>query len=251
MAAIVLPFGWYLTVLWYSGFWEMRDSQLRRRQQPALIGILSVATFGLIALGAKAYRWLPGFNLLDRLMDIIIFGIPIDVWGYMGYVVSVIALSLDALRTPAPSKRPMGDLARTRARPWLVGAAIALMLTALAVVTALVWVIRNTRVGEFYVLDRPALTVIERFDLIILVLIAAAVLMVGQAIASYELFTGKTLPRRGLQTYWRRAVIFAAGFSAVTAIFIALDTILIYSVLLTIILMTTASSLCSVGAPIR
>ena len=237
-AAIMLPLGWYLTVLWYTGFWESRDTRLRQRQRIPLLLSLAVVGFGIVALIAKVYRTLPGLRLIDRAMDVNILGIPLDVWGFMGYVVLVIGLSIDALRTPAPSKRPMGELARTRARPWVVGAAIALLATALGVVAALVWVIRNTRVGQYYILDDAALDVIGRFDLIIMSSIAAAVLMIGQAVASYELFTGKTLPRNGLKVYWRRAVIFAAGFSLVTAIFIALDTILIYSVLLTIILMT-------------
>ncbi len=238
LAAIILPSGWYLTVLWYAGFWEARDSRLRRRQTLPLVGMLAVMAFGMLALLAKVYRFRPIFRTIDAVMDSNILGIPIDVWGFIGYVIIVISLSIDALRTPGPSKRPMGEMARTRARPWIIGASLALLATALGVAAALIWMIRNTRVGEFYLLDAAALDVIGRFDLFILFTIAAAVLMLGQAIASYELFTGKTLPRSGLKLYWRRAVIFAAGFSAVTAVFIALDTILIYSVLLTIILMT-------------
>lgn len=238
LAAVVLPLGWYLTVLWYVGFWTARESQLRRRQRWPLIGMLSVMLFGVLGLVAKVYRFRPIFSTIDALLDLTVFGLPLDVLGFIGYVVIIISLSIDALRTPGPSLRPMGEMARSRARPWVAGASLALLATALGVAAALVWVIRNTRVGEFYVLDEAALDMIGRFDLVILCFVAAAVLMVGQAVASYELFTGKTLPRSGLKLYWRRAVIFAAGFSAVTAVFIALDTILIYSVLLTIILMT-------------
>ena len=37
------------------------------------------------------------------------------------------------------------------------------------------------------------------FDLLTSVLVAFAVTLLGQAIVSYEIFTGKTLPRRGLR----------------------------------------------------
>ena len=46
-------------------------------------------------------------------------------------------------------------------------------------------------------------------------LIAAAVLLQGQAVVSYEIFTGRTLPRRGLWRHWRSAVILAAGYGVV------------------------------------
>jgi hypothetical protein len=54
-------------------------------------------------------------------------------------------------------------------------------------------------------------------DLVIASLIAIATLLIGQAIAAYEVFTGRTLPRRGLIRRWRDAVILAIGFSMLVA----------------------------------
>jgi signal transduction histidine kinase len=58
---------------------------------------------------------------------------------------------------------------------------------------------------------------VAAFDLVVALLIAAAVVLLGQAIVSYEIFTGKSLPRGGLRRHWRSAIILAAGYSAVVA----------------------------------
>jgi hypothetical protein len=52
------------------------------------------------------------------------------------------------------------------------------------------------------------------FDLLIAGMIAVAIVLTGQAIVSYEIFTGKALPRGGLLSYWRRTLILAAGYGA-------------------------------------
>ena len=63
------------------------------------------------------------------------------------------------------------------------------------------------------------------FDLLGSLLLAAQVVLLGQAIVSYEVFTGKTLPRRGLARYWRNALILAAGFGGLMAISLGLPLI--------------------------
>ena len=243
--AIVLPIGWYMTVLWYSGFWTASGAALRQRHQLLFRMILLAMSAGLFTLIAKAYRTIALFAPLERLTNLMLFDIPLDAWGYMTYVVFCIGVSLDAISRPAPSERLMGEQARLRARPWLIGASGVFLITSFAVAAVIMWTIRNTRVGIYYVLDANALSVIGRFDLIITFLVAVAVLMVGQAITSYELFTGKALPRQGLKIYWRRTVIFAVGVSAVISTILVLELSAIYSVLLTIILLTVFFALLS------
>jgi signal transduction histidine kinase len=53
---------------------------------------------------------------------------------------------------------------------------------------------------------------VARYDLIVAGLIGLAILALGQAIVAYEVFTGKTLPRRGLRRYWRNAIILGIGY---------------------------------------
>ena len=56
----------------------------------------------------------------------IIGEIPLVAVGYPLYVLLCVALSLDALRRPGVTERMMGDVARRRARPWLMAASILL-----------------------------------------------------------------------------------------------------------------------------
>jgi signal transduction histidine kinase len=49
------------------------------------------------------------------------------------------------------------------------------------------------------------------FDLLLETLIGFAIILLGQAIVSYEIFTGQTLPRRGFFRQWRGTVLFAWG----------------------------------------
>ena len=78
-----------------------------------------------------------------------------------------------------------------------------------------------------------------RIDLVVASLIALTVLFIGQAIVSYEVFTGRTLPRRGFLRQWYGVVILATGFSAVVAASLVLGLHPVYGLLLTTVLMVT------------
>jgi hypothetical protein len=57
------------------------------------------------------------------------------------------------------------------------------------------WVIRQTHQHVYQAAMSSTLVV---FDLVIASLISVAVILLGQAVRSYEVFTGKALPRPGL-----------------------------------------------------
>jgi signal transduction histidine kinase len=88
-------------------------------------------------------------------------------------------------------------------------------------------------------------TTIAQFDLVIASLIALAVIFLGQAITSYEVFTGKALPRHGLFRYWQRAIILASGFAIIVSLSLSLNLNPIYSVVLSALLMTVFYALLS------
>ena len=50
------------------------------------------------------------------------------------------------------------------------------------------------------------------FDVVIEALITGAVILVGQAVVAYEIFTGQSLPRKGFIRQWHYAVLVALGF---------------------------------------
>jgi signal transduction histidine kinase len=97
----------------------------------------------------------------------------------------------------------------------MTAASLALLAVSLLVAGTIVWLIQGTRSVNLAVFYAQSIFIIAWMDLIISFLVALAVVMLGQATVSYEVFTGKTLPRRGLQNQWRWAILLAAGYGIV------------------------------------
>jgi signal transduction histidine kinase len=234
---IALPYAWYLVTLWYAGFWGDANGALYQRQRICFI-VTSVLTLGLIVLFVVTNP-LPSFAQAANLQlngTLRIQGSLILLAAYALDLFLCIVLSLDAFRRPQPSLRVMCNAARERARPWLTATAMVLLLVGLLVSFVMAWVLANSR--DDFVPD-PAMTFVVAFlDLIIASLIGLSIVFVGQAIALYEVFTGKTLPRRGLFRQWRSAVILAAGYGAVVGWTLVSNQRAIFLVLLTTALMT-------------
>jgi signal transduction histidine kinase len=242
--AVVLPFAWYVVMLWYSGLWNSADSESWRAILPIgrqgiwfiLTTLVAVGLTGLLVFAnpLPSYWQVAQLNLSATPS---VGGIPLLILIYPVYIVLCIALSLDALRHPGPSARVMGDLARRRARPWLMAASIVLLLASLLVAWVMVWIVSNARQRAQAGIYTEMAVAIGWFDLIISGLIGVAVTMLGQAVVSYEVFTGKTLPRRGFLRHWRSAVILAAGYGLVVGWSMVVQLRSVYSLLLTTILM--------------
>jgi len=216
LPVIALPFAWYLVMLWYAGFWSGPRAARRERQRPMFIAALLLAgcAVGLLLFANP----LPSFSQAVQLKlspTPSLGGLPLLVIVYPAYSVLSISFSLDALLHPGPSSRMMGDLARRRARPWLAAASLALLVVTLLVAGIMLWAVLNAPRQTFYGVYTELTLAVGWFDLTIASLIAVAALLVGQAVVAYEVFTGKTLPRRGLLRQWRRAIILAAGLSVV------------------------------------
>src|SRR4029453_13973370 len=148
---ITLPFAWYMVTLWYTGFWEDHLSPLRRRQRPWMIST-AVIFAGLITMLLFANP-LPSYAEAATLAlgdPFAIRNAPLIFTVYAFYNVLCISLSLDALRHPKPSGRMMGDLARSRARPWLIGASLSFLLVSLLLALVMLWLILSARERTFY-----------------------------------------------------------------------------------------------------
>ncbi|MFN8458365.1 MAG: ATP-binding protein, partial [Anaerolineae bacterium] len=201
-----------------------------------LTGGLAVILTGLLILANP----LPSFVQVTQLhlsATPEIGGIPLLILAYPLYITLCVVLSLAALRRPAPSGRVMGDLARRRARPWLMAASLLLLLVSFLVGWVMLWIVLSARqpVGPRGLTDMA--TPIAWFDLSIATLIAIVIILMGRAIVSYEIFTGKALPRRGFFRHWRSAVILAAGYSALVSWNLTFHLRPIYSLLLATIVM--------------
>lgn len=251
--AVALPYVWYVVLLWYSGYWAPARHELRRRHRTWLWFLSVVMAAGFVGLALLGIPYIPGLSGLTsliwpwrELITTTVFGIPLVALGYSPYLLLCVLFSLDALRRPATTERMMGEAARDRARPWLVIASWLLLVVGLLVTAVIVWTVTNTRVGRgYYVLDQHALALIGGFDLVLSVLIGIVVILLGQAMTAYELFTGKVLPRKGLARQWKRAMTLAGGYGLVMGGALAWGIEPVYAVLLTALLMTAFFALLS------
>jgi len=255
---LALPLAWYVLVLWYAGYWTEGNTALhttaqrldRSRERHRLglwINGLTIAGLVVLVLFANPLPALgpqPGATAFGL---VTIGGLPLLILAYPIFVVLCLGLSLDALLRPGPTARVLGDQARRRARPWLAAATGLLLVVGLLVAWVMLWIIRRVAGPpiEPLIIDHALAITIGWFDLVISALIGAAVVVVGQALVAYEVFTGKTLPRRGLLRFWRNAVALSAGYSLLAAWSLTLQLRPIYSVLLTAALLSVFYALFS------
>ncbi|MBA3943811.1 MAG: hypothetical protein H0X37_04535 [Herpetosiphonaceae bacterium] len=198
------PYVWYVVTVGYTGVLRLQ------RQRVLLMAATAAALIGLVlhAAGQVASRQ-AGLSWEDA---IILVMNPIFSSGCIG-------LALLALRQPAASDRLMGDLARQRARPWLTASALVLLVINLSFIgTMVVWAPWSAPNPVQRVPDQA----IMGFDLLISSLVAVTVVLTGQAIVRYEIFTGKALPRGGLFTHWRRTLLLAGGYGSLLAVVVKL-----------------------------
>jgi signal transduction histidine kinase len=239
--AMLMPFAWYVVMLWFAGYWTGRDSSLQRRQRPWFLVVLTFLLAGfllLLILGDPLRAVFSVAPIKGFILSASIGLLPVAVLAYPFYVLLCISLSLDALRRPGPTTRVMGSLARQRAHPWLVASSFVLLIVSLLVAWVITWIAVTPRGRVDFTIYSEMTSRLLRFDLLIGALVAVAILLLGQAIVSYEVFTGKALPRRGLLRHWRWAVVLAAGYALLIGGGVQLQLRPIYSLLLSTLLIT-------------
>jgi signal transduction histidine kinase len=236
---LVLPLAWYVTVLWHGGFWASRQAPLRRRHFPWVVVTLFFGT-GVLGLAVKAsqYPWSWPRGPLEPFARPVVAGVPLLALVYPLFIALCIALSLDVLRRPDPSPRLMVDLARERARPWLIAASGVLLLVTFLVGAIMMGVALDAPLPLVSTSPGVLPPLVVWGDLLVSVLIVVAVLFLGQAIVAYEIFTGKTLPRRGLRRQWYSAIVLAVGYAAVTGWSVAMLSKPFHGLLLATVLIT-------------
>ncbi|HEX9438167.1 MAG TPA: ATP-binding protein, partial [Roseiflexaceae bacterium] len=231
------PYMWYLVMLAYTGVLDAG----RHRAWLLITTLLGGTAVALLTLSDP----LPTYRAIVERTPLTIFsfaGIPVAVLVYPVYSVLCFILSLSALRRPEASERFMGDLARRRARPWLVAASLVLLVVSLSVGVAAAWFLTSVQSRPPALFFLRMLPPLMGFDLLISGMVAVAIVLTGQAIVSYEIFTGKALPRGGLLHYWRRSLMLAAGYGALVGASLSIPPLTevdsIYRLLLATVLMT-------------
>lgn len=234
---VFLPAAWYLDILWYAGFsnpGEDLPKPLRFARKihtygiRALIGVISViGVFFVITIPYGELRFTGGLNLFHMLS---LQGTHIIIWLYALFILLCMGLSIYALRFPVPSGRLMGDQARTRALPYLSGATISLFFVTILVIFAFGWIETELRAPGLW---QTRIMIFAMLDIAINSLILVSVLLIGQAVIAYEVYTGETLPRKGLMRYWRRTILLGFGFSIFAGLALVLYVQTIYILVLT------------------
>jgi two-component sensor histidine kinase len=235
ITVVLLPFSWYMVMLWYAGFWEEGAGDLVRRHRSwFLFCAASALAWIFLALTSNSFPTVAELSRYEMESPPADGGFPGVMLAYPPFIILYIALAYDALRRPGPTTRLMGADARLRARPWFSAASLVFLAVCLLVGIAEWWVLLNARTQQI----DPFLTVLGILDLVIACLIGLATLLLGQAVVAYEVFTGRILPRRGLARYWRNAVLLAGGYSLVVGWSLAGRVMPITILLLATIMMT-------------
>ena len=233
---MVAPFAWYVAVLWYGGFWSEQGSALAQRHH-LWLWLVSLWLVGLIGLMLIANP-IPAFDQLAptslsrtftvRNLSALFLLFPL-------WMVVCILLSIDVLHRPAQTNDLNTTWVRQRARPWLLGAAGTLLAVSLVVIYFIGRVLVMTTASSLPVIH---MATVAAYNLVVSLLIAVAMLLLGQAVVAYEVFTGRMLPRRSLVRHWRTAILLAAGYAAVAAGSLTAQLRPVYSLLLATLLIT-------------
>ena len=245
----VLPVAWYVATAWHAGFWDEHPQPLRRRHTPWLIAVLLLAA-GVLLLASEAmiYPWELQSGEPAPFAEPSVGGVPLLGIGYPILIILCIVLALDALWHPAPSERAMVSLARRRARPWLTATSIALLMVSVLVGGIMLAVALDAPVGATIVSTTWAapLGIPEEWgaspivwaNIAVTALVMVSVLFLGQAIVSYEIFTGKSLPRGGLKRHWYSAILLAAAYAVVSGWSAVVEGAPFYGLLMSMLLVT-------------
>lgn len=230
------PYLWYVVTAWYSGVLRTRW----HRVWFAVLTAVALAFLGWLTV-ANPVATTESVAPMDPILET--GTLPFLVLGYLVYSSLCFSLSLTALRRPQASKRPMGEMARRRARPWLVGAGVVLFVESLMITVTVSGVLESIQSGRGALFTPSSPAALELADLIVSGLLAGAIVLVGRAVVSYEIFTGKSLPRGGLFRQWRNSLILAGGFGALVGGALVLPVDPLYAVGLATVLIAAFSAL--------
>ncbi|HEY3378995.1 MAG TPA: ATP-binding protein [Armatimonadota bacterium] len=247
---LLLPGAWYMAMLWHVGFWENRRAMRHHWMHTAgFYGLLSLLGVAVLlacsdpAIRARPLLLLSSFDPAIILAGPYLGGMPVLALLYMILLLVCMGLALDVIFHPAPSRRLMGDHARERARPWLVVTTIVLLLISLLVCGSLVRFMPDMLFIDSNGLPPGTAYAMAWIDLAVAVLLAVATVLIGQAVVSYEIFTGKVLLRQGLRRRWLGAILLAGGFGVTLSCGVFLHIPTIFGALLVCALVMTLYAL--------
>lgn len=235
------PYAWYLVIAWYTGVLRTRLHRVCLSIATLIGGVALISQVTAIPL--LDYRQIAYNGAYTTFSNLI--SIPIVSLMYPIYSILCVLLALVALRHPESSERFMGDLGRQRAHPWLTVASLVLLGLSVFVGVVSAWFLWSLDVGVLDLGSFDTLLLSRSIDAIVCLFLALAIVLIGQAIVAYEIFTGKVLPRGGLTQQWRRSLILATGYGIVMSASLQFQINPVYQLLLATCLMTLFFALLS------
>ncbi|WP_061245848.1 hypothetical protein [Leptospira noguchii] len=231
LGLILIPFGWFFIIVWFLGLLKVNYSVFQNFPNGfGKTNILNLLFINLkyrsvkIYFGKTVYYKLCILLLLFSQIFAIVFFLnwsrkfTIDIsifnfWNvvsfsfrlsYLFYILICISIPVVALFTYRTSKKILPEIAKNKAIPYLK--TISLLLLGVVILVFFLFL-----GGEIGIIEDPVLKLFIDpipfyvFLIGIQFLVSVAVLTLGQALISYEIFTGKILPKIGLRREWRNA----------------------------------------------
>jgi signal transduction histidine kinase len=235
---LCLPFGWLILMIWSCGFWDDGARMHRRARWPLLItSAFFVTLCGLCVYSAPHSGALP-FGDLTSENTATFLGFRAMALLYPPFLLLCTAAALYVVANPARAGKMMTQEARRRARPWLLASSLVQFLVSLGVTCGLFFIGYLSFHAALYNVYSVVGVALEWADLLVQLAIAVAVMLLGKAVVSYEIFTGKILPRRGFWRQWRAIVALAAFYASLVAFSLCFEISTVYPVLLASALMS-------------
>ncbi len=247
---ILIPFGWFFIVVWFLGFLKAEENHDISQNFPIgfwKTNVLDLFFTDLNDRSIKAYFARIGYYKLfillllsSQIFAIIFFlnwsrkfSIDISIFNfwnvvpfsfrlsYLFYILICISVPVIGLFSFQTSKRILPEIAKNKAVPYLK--TISLLL--LGVVVLVFFLFLGGGIG---IIEDPILKLFLDpipfyvFLIGIQFLVSVSVLTLGQALISYEIFTGRILPKIGLRQEWRRTNL---GFLLITLLYFIISSL--------------------------
>ncbi|TGM53460.1 ATP-binding protein [Leptospira adleri] len=205
---ILIPFGWFFIILWFVGFLNHR--RIYRWIFRFLI-IAQVFAYGFFIFWTRKFD--PNISLFE-FWNIVPFSFRLS---YLIYILICILVPIVALKSFRISKQILPEIARQKAVPYL--SLTSFFLFGVLILVFFLFLGKGLGISADPVLEsqrRPML--FYGFLIGIQLFVAAAILVLGKALISYEVFTGRILPKISLRSEWKNAIL---GFLLLSGIYAA------------------------------
>lgn len=206
---ILIPFGWFVVIVWFFGFLKKKGIFLY------LFYILSFCQ--LIAISILLIHN-PGRSWNISLFEYWKF-VPFSFKSaYLIYIFACVFLSLLCLFLFKISDNSLSELGRQKAVPFLKGIGFSLL--------GVVLLVSLLFVGEEFGIIENLILKAEKepkyfygFVFCIQLLICVSILILGWALTSYEILTGRILPKISLKQEWKNSIYLAFVLSCLYFVF--------------------------------